>query len=304
MIAALPVSIVARLVEESLDAVLIIDDQGTVRYLNGAMQALSGYAPAEVLGKSLEGMLPVPPQQRPRDYIRQLIEGDPATSVLGKVREYAIRHRNGTIIAIEIKALDLGGSDGVRYLGAFIVDLRERHAMEARNAALLAQLEQQAMSDTLTGLANRRSFEAQALQVAARAKRSGAPVTVGIADIDHFKLINDKYGHPVGDVVLAAVARAIASASRTTDVVARVGGEEFGLMFPDTDGQRVLFVAERIRQRVGALGISTPEGEQIKVTLSIGLAPMAHDGLDVALTRADAALYLAKRGGRNRVEQA
>ncbi|MES3022583.1 MAG: GGDEF domain-containing protein [Pseudomonadota bacterium] len=304
MIDALPPIIVARLLEESPEAVLIIDALGTVRHLNPAMRALAGYPLGELVGRPLYGLLADPDMQGAKDYILQMVNGVRPDPLLGKTRECAIRHRDGAEIAVELRVRELGASGGVGYLGAFVTDLRARHAFEARNAALLEQIEQMAMSDHLTGLANRRAFEAQAVHVAARARRSGAPVTVAIADIDHFSTVNDRYGLPVGDAVLAAVAKALIGASRTTDVVARVGGEEFGLMFPDTDGERARFVAERIRQRVGALLFTTPNGDRIRVTISIGLAPLVQEGFDVALTRADAALYLAKRSGRNRVEQA
>ncbi|PWF44748.1 GGDEF domain-containing protein [Massilia glaciei] len=304
MIDAQPPIIVARLVEESPEAVCIIDALGTVRYLNPAMQALAGYPLGELVGRPLYGLLADPAACGAKDYILQMVNGVRQDPLLGKMRECALRHRDGAELPVELRVRELGASGGVGYLGAFVTDLRARHALEARNAALLEQIEQLAMSDPLTGLPNRRAFEAQAAHVAARARRSGAPVAVAIADIDHFKEVNDRYGHVVGDAVLAAVAKAVIGASRTTDVVARVGGEEFGLMLPDTDAERARFVAERIRQRVSALAISTPNGDRIQVTVSIGLAPLVQEGFEVALTRADAALYLAKRGGRNRVEQA
>lgn len=303
MIEALPTTIVSRLVEESLDAVMIIDDEGTIRYLNAAMAALSGYAAGDAVGQPLDGLLPQALTEHHSDYLRKFIESNRSSTVLGKVREFAIRHRDGAAIPIEMKALDLGMHEGRRYLGAFLVDLRPRRAMEAQNAALLARLEQLALSDSLTGLPNRRAFEAEARRMNARALRGGAASAVGIADVDHFKSINDKYGHPVGDMVLKAVASAIGKAARNTDFVARTGGEEFGLLFPVATPGQACLVAERIRQAVAATQVEAPDGAQISVTLSIGVAGLEQVGLADALVKADAALYQAKRGGRNRIVQ-
>jgi diguanylate cyclase (GGDEF)-like protein len=186
-----------------------------------------------------------------------------------------------------------------------MVDMRARRAEDEKTAALLAQLEQLAMSDPLTTLPNRRAYDAVLVRVAARSRRSRAPVSVGVADIDHFKRINDHYGHPVGDLVLCEVGKAIERAARGTDFVARTGGEEFGMLFPDTPIAMARSVAERIRKSVAASSVTTPDGECIRVTISIGLASLAPDGAaDEALASADAALYQAKESGRDRVATA
>ncbi len=280
MIATLPVAIVSRLIEESIDAVLVIDETGTVRYMNYAMQALSGYQSAG-----------------------HLLDPANIAALPGTVRECDIRHRSGAMIPVEIKSLDLGVVDAVRYFGAFMTDLRPRRQAEANNTALLLQLERLAMSDTLTGLPNRRAFETEAGRMVARAKRSAAAITVGIADIDHFKKVNDLHGHPAGDEVLCAVSAVIAQAGRSSDFVARIGGEEFGMLFPDAMPETAHAVAERMRRAVAAFPIVTSAGVQLNITISIGLAPFK-DTLTEALSQADGALYLAKHNGRNRVEQA
>jgi diguanylate cyclase (GGDEF)-like protein len=124
-----------------------------------------------------------------------------------------------------------------------------------------------------------------------------------VADIDLFKRVNDQYGHPVGDLVLCEVGKAIERAARGADFVARTGGEEFGMLFPNTPIEMARLVAERIRKAVAASKATTPDGETISVTISIGLAALAPDGVpEEALASADAALYQAKERGRNRVE--
>jgi len=303
MIDTLPIAIVSRLIEESPDAVLVIDEHGIIRYMNESMQALSGYAAGEAIGQPINGLLPAPDVSEHQLDLQRFLESSNPSSVLGGVREFAIRHRTGEQIAVEMKALDLGMVEGVRYFGAFLTDLRPRLQAEARNTALLAQLELQAMSDTLTALPNRRAFEVEAARMVARSKRSGAHITVGIADIDFFKKVNDTHGHPVGDEVLGAVSAVLLQAARASDFVARIGGEEFGLLFPESTPDTASAVAERMRAEVENHLVLAAGGVQLKVTISIGLAPF-EGSLTEALSHADKALYKAKHNGRNRVEQA
>ena len=302
MIDTLPPAIVSRLIEESLDAVLVIDEHGTIRYMNEAMHLLCGYAPGEALGQPLHGLLPEGMESEHHGYVNRFLTHGAAANVLGSVREFAVRHRTGDMIPIEMKALDLGVVDSVRYFGAFMTDLRPRRQAQAKNAALLTQLERQAMSDTLTGLPNRRAFEAEAARMVARANRSKGRITIGIADIDHFKRVNDEHGHPVGDEVLSAVSAVLAQSARATDFVARIGGEEFGLLFPDATPETARAVAERMRSAVLNFPVAVASGAQLQVTISIGLAPFEGSLTDV-LSHADRALYDAKNKGRNRVEQ-
>ena len=281
----LPLTLFGRVLDGSLDAALIIDQDSRIGYLNAAMLALSGYTRDELIGQPLDRLLP---------------EGV-ATQHRGYVREFELRERGGAMIPIALKALDLGVEDGVHYFGAFLVDLRQRRAEQEKTAALLAQLEQEAMTDPLTALPNRRAYDAELARVAARSRRNKSPISVGVADIDHFKNVNDTYGHPVGDVVLCEVGKAIERAARGSDFVARTGGEEFGMLLPDTAIEMAGVVAERMRKAVEETSVTTPDGACIRVTISIGLAPLAPDAVPAALTSADAALYQAKNQGRNRV---
>lgn len=305
MLRQLPIPLIVSLVEEALDAVIIIDADGVIRYANRALGQLTGYSSEEIVGQPLSGLLPAALAGMHGHYVRSYLEGTGPSTVLGKVREFALRHRTGAMVPIELKALDLGVTAGVRYFGAFMEDLRPRRALEAQQKELLAQLEQQALTDTLTRLPNRRAFNAEAEHALARARRQGRPITLGIADIDHFKHVNDKYGHPAGDEVLCALASILREAARGTDVVARIGGEEFGLIFPDADANQARLVAERIRAAVEQARMPVPGGPELQVTVSIGLSGMAPEApIDAALARADAALYQAKNSGRNRVATA
>lgn len=154
--------------------------------------------------------------------------------------------------------------------------------------------------DSLTGLHNRRAFDEHLPREVARSQRLGEPFCLLMIDIDHFKRLNDTYGHPAGDAVLRSVARAIAGCTRPSDLVARYGGEEFAVVLSGIDSGQALAVAERIRRQV-----ALAESGQHRVTVSIGVAqyrPSGGDDAEQLLSRADQALYAAKHGGRNRVQ--
>jgi diguanylate cyclase (GGDEF)-like protein len=161
-----------------------------------------------------------------------------------------------------------------------------------------------AMKDMLTGLANRRAIADQLASTVARAQRQGQYLSVLMLDIDHFKRVNDSYGHQAGDVVLRSVAQALQSRLRAQDQIGRFGGEEFLAILPDTSLDGALVLAEALRAAVEA----TPTqwgAHSIATTISIGVRGGAITGGDTAdglVAAADAALYRAKQGGRNRVE--
>ncbi len=189
------------------------------------------------------------------------------------------------------------GRDAVRQL--------EVIAMQAAEALLRARLfdetERLATTDGLTGLANHRTFQARLDEHLAAALRYGKRLSLLLCDVDHFKAVNDTYGHPAGDQVLRGVARVLAREARVTDVVARYGGEEFAIVMPETDAAGALAIAERIRERVRALELETELGP-LSVTLSLGVATCPDDARRKAalVEAADGCLYQAKRRGRNR----
>ncbi len=191
-------------------------------------------------------------------------------------------------------------------LGEDVLRMLEVLAIQAAQAVLRAQLFEQterlATIDGLTSLANRRTFQARAAQALAQARRYGRACAVLITDIDHFKAVNDTYGHPAGDVVLRGVAQMLREQARDTDVVARYGGEEFAVVMPETDLRGAQVIAERLREAVAARTFATELGP-VRVTLSVGLAASPQDGtdMDALVQLADGCLYQAKREGRNRV---
>jgi diguanylate cyclase (GGDEF)-like protein len=174
-----------------------------------------------------------------------------------------------------------------------------------RTRRMAEQLRQSATTDELTGLANRRAFM-HALEIElARARRSGAPLSVAVADVDFFKRVNDKYGHAGGDDVLRALAKIAEQTMRTGDLVGRLGGEEFAILMPDTDEMQARIACERLRGAVSGRRIKLGSGEEVSITLSTGVALLlAGDDRDRLVKRADGALYQAKEGGRNQVRMA
>ena len=175
----------------------------------------------------------------------------------------------------------------------------------AEREAAQAQLVELATTDSLTGLRNRRYFMETASQEFERARRYQTPLSLLMLDADHFKSINDRYGHPVGDEALKALAEHGRRQLREVDLFARMGGEEFAILLPQTDFTAARAVAERLRQTI-AEQLVTAEGNLVHFTVSIGLAQLeaSTTNLDDLLRQADAALYQAKENGRNRVEPA
>jgi diguanylate cyclase (GGDEF)-like protein len=160
-----------------------------------------------------------------------------------------------------------------------------------------------ASMDPLTGMFNRRGFSEATARVIEREANAGRPVTVLIFDIDHFKSINDRFGHPAGDEILKLFSTVVINSLRITDISGRIGGEEFAALLPCSLEDGVL-AAERVRETFAASGIAVDEGP-VDTTVSIGVAGgPAGTELEVLLAAADTALYQAKRGGRNRVEAA
>ncbi len=163
------------------------------------------------------------------------------------------------------------------------------------------EMEALATTDGLTGLLNRRAFLSSLAGELKRAERRGQPLSVMIADVDHFKKVNDKYGHAAGDIVLTSLAMAIHEDVRTEDLVCRYGGEEFALALPDTPLDSALIVAERLRWHVSKTCVFYGD-ISIPLAISIGVYQVEPGtGIEQALLQADRALYEAKRAGRNRV---
>jgi diguanylate cyclase (GGDEF)-like protein len=207
----------------------------------------------------------------------------------------------------EHRWLLLGGGAVMALLALMLVLLTGQNLRRASSEQLVRrlnqELEKQVRTDFLTGLYNRRYMMALLEQELARAGRYGSPFSLVMLDIDLFKQINDTYGHGTGDRVLMHVAALCRETLRKMDVVARIGGEEFLLLLPETGEEEARMAAERLRQIIQRRPYRQGDGQWIGVTVSMGIAGWRaeDDDMDPLLKRADDALYLAKRLGRNRV---
>jgi len=196
------------------------------------------------------------------------------------------------------------------FFGVFFIyplirsQLKEENKLRAMTASLSARsltLEQAALTDGLTGMQNRRYFDDALKEYLGEFRRIGRPVGLMILDLDHFKQVNDTYGHDVGDVVLRAVADCLKDMTRYHDIVARLGGEEFAVVAPNMDSEMMVRFAERIRKAISGMAIVSGN-VRLKVTASVGLAVWdLKESPENLFRRADQHLYEAKNSGRNRV---
>ena len=224
--------------------------------------------------------------------VRALFESSPDGLLVAGVRLAAEEARLGEELLRLTNELATANREAVRRG-------RELERTLERLRAANEVIERLARTDPLTHLVNRRGLEEAITHERDRAERTGEPLSVVALDLDHFKRVNDGWGHAVGDRLLSAVGKALRAGVRPYDVAARVGGEEFLLVLPATHRERAVDVAERLRARVAELVV---EGLPEPVTSSAGVAEHARgETTEALLGRADAALYEAKRLGRNRV---
>lgn len=183
-----------------------------------------------------------------------------------------------------------------------LAELRARLRSSLRLHRLVRMLSERAQMDGLTGLWNRSHLDERLEQLVTTAERSNRPLSVALLDLDHFKSINDNYGHPAGDAALQGTAEILTASARTSDIACRYGGEEFAILMPETTPEQAQVLCDRIREAMEAR--HWPAHPDRKITVSIGLC--GSDGAtgqppEQWLAHADAALYRAKEGGRNRV---
>jgi diguanylate cyclase (GGDEF)-like protein/PAS domain S-box-containing protein len=294
---AVPESLFKQVVETTNDIVIItspeLESPGpTILYINYAFTRLTGYTSNEVLGKS------------PR-----ILQG-PGTSRT-TLHEIAISLRAGD--DVHKKVLNYAKSGAPYWLDLRIVPLRDATGQISYFAAIerdvtldkrrLDELEYVADRDTLTGIPNRRALlrSIDAEMQSARVHGRAGPC-IAFVDIDHFKSVNDEFGHAIGDAVLLGVADRLAENIRRVDAVGRIGGEEFTVCMPHISLRDAGSASERLRQAVAAAPFITPAGP-VRVTVSIGVAEAGRDEYELSdlMARADHAMYQAKRGGRDRV---
>lgn len=295
--------------QEQKPTILIVDDDSLVRQLMSAL--LSGFGEVELAASGQEGLdkaESVQPDMIVLDVMMPEMDG---YEVCRRLKE----NENTSDIPIvfltasnsnedEERGLEIGATDFIRKpISPKIVSVRVSNILklQAANRKLVLL----ASTDPLTGAYNRRHFLEAGNSELHRSRRYKTPFTALMLDIDHFKAVNDTYGHAIGDEALKRTVSVIQEALRTEDTLGRIGGEEFAVIFPQTDKAGAILVAERIRLSIESIVIPTPV-KPLSFTMSIGVTENTDDdhNIEETLKRADFALYQAKKNGRNQVVSA
>lgn len=274
------------------DGVIVIDEKGVVREFNPAAEQLFGYGRAEIVGASVNRLMT---EDDAANHDSHMERRRPGARLMGGGRQVRGRRKDGSTFPIEVSVGEAEEQGGRLHVG-IVRDVTERQAFERRLLEL-------ATIDGLTGALNRRAFLEAAEAAFRMAHRYQRPLTVLMIDADHFKLINDTYGHHVGDLVLRHLSALCRDTLRATDSFGRLGGEEFVALLPETDLEHGREVAERLVRAIRHSLVATGDGRAVPYTVSIGLACAAPStsNLDAVIQQADKNLYRAKSEGRDRV---
>ncbi len=298
------------LFEQTHDAVFIINLDGRHLAANQRASDMLGYSPEEMIGLSLNDISAE--LDGSKNVFSQLLAGESVP-----LFERQFRNKNGRVFPVEINAELIRDKNGrPLHIQSVVRDISERkEAEEALRAAneqlslrvaeveeLQAELRELALHDPLTGLYNRRYLAEMLEREVTRSEREGNPLSIIVSDIDHFKDINDTYGHQVGDLFLIKLAGLMAGSTRKSDFVCRYGGEEFVLVLPGASSASAAQRAEKLRQKCAEVTIEH-EGKHLGVTMSFGVASYPQDGGsgEETIIKADKALYKSKQKGRNQV---
>ncbi|NWB88312.1 sensor domain-containing diguanylate cyclase [Pseudomonas gingeri] len=296
---------------QSIDVgVVVLDRDYCVQVWNTFMENRSGVQPKDASSQSFFSLFP----EVDREWFSRKVEsvatlGTPAFTIWEQ-RPYLVRFKNYQPITGQedfmyqnTTLLPLRSTNStITHICLVIYDVTDvatnRHQLQAANA----KLQKLSSTDRLTGLYNRGHWEESLKAAYARNQRYGNATSLVMFDIDHFKRVNDTYGHQAGDKVIEHVADLVREHVRDSDVAGRYGGEEFGVVLSDTDKAGARFFAERLRKAIEALEV-VHEGQSIRFTISLGVADLSLPSISHAdlIAWADQALYASKKGGRNRV---
>lgn len=263
-------------------------DNGSIIFANTRFAELIGLPRDRIIGSSARDYY-VDDQQRAK-VVERLKSAGSVTNM-----EVQFRRADGSAFWT-LFTVNQAAVEGVRVNLAWIYDYTERRNMEEA-------LRDMASKDPLTGIYNRRSFMELARQLLSRSNRYGEPMAFLVLDVDHFKQVNDTWGHAAGDDALRQVASSCAGVLREYDILGRLGGEEFIVAVPGAGGEEAAAVGERLRRAVARVAMPMESGETLRLTVSVGVCAVAvgHENIETAINRADLALYRAKRDGRDRV---
>ncbi len=287
------------LADNARDVIWTMGPDGSITYVSPSVLTVRGFTPEEAMRQPIEEILTPASQTISLGYFTKLYAdlaaGRPVESFRGEL-EY--RCKDGSTIWTEVMAHPLFGDQGFVELLGVTRDISEHKRLVLELQHANAELARMATTDPLTGVRNRRYFEQVAQTSRAQANRYKQPLSMLLLDIDHFKSINDRFGHQTGDRVLIELTRLIGPALRDTDVLARWGGEEFAVITPHCTGPEAALLAEKLRGLVAA----HPFPQAGTVTVSLGVAEIQpEETIDNWFKRIDLSLYAAKSGGRNAV---
>lgn len=278
------------------DALIVaVDRAGRITLVNHRGCEILGYPESELIGKHWLDVLALPEKrEKAAEVFGRFVAGE-AGSLL-KSANFRVRDRQGNVHVLDLSSRLVYDEQGA------IIGTLSSGADVTQRLQLEEELKILATTDSLTGLSNRRHFLGAAALAMESFRRYHRPLALLVLDIDHFKKINDTYGHATGDQVLVTMADTLRSVLRSADLCGRFGGEEFVCLLPETTETEARVVAERLRRSLAEQSVATAEGA-VRFTASIGLtvADVSDVSVESLLQRADAAMYEAKKTGRNRV---
>ncbi|WP_172835832.1 GGDEF domain-containing protein [Marinobacter sp. es.042] len=275
----------------------LYDPDWTMKFVSQGCTKLTGYEPDELVNNrvtSYAALVSEASNQQCSEQVKVALEKEESFSL-----EYEITRKDGCRIWVWERGRGVQEEDGSLHLEGIILDISDRKVLET-------ELEQMATRDPLTGLLNRREMSRVLDEELQRSRRYQRPMAVLWVDFDHFKDVNDTYGHAAGDSVLRSISRLLLASVRSVDSIGRFGGEEFVIVLPEMDLEEAQETAERLRRKVAEEPQPLGNGEAVPLTISVGVAVYPDHGQTASTlcAAADKAMYLAKDRGRNCVAMA
>ncbi len=295
-----------EIVAKSIDGILVLDKDSKIIFINSAFEELSGYSLNELRDKKLGYLFPFEIDSSKSESISlaRFMMSEDSRYISGGLREMELNTISGGVIPVEVRIFEITREDdaSIQYAG-IVRDIRERKKLEDQKTLLINSLKRLAYMDELTLLPNRRSFYDSLTKSIAIVKRRNREAILGVIDIDHFKEINDTYGHDIGDTVLKNIAIIFRDCLREEDTIGRIGGEEFGCILPDTDIEAAKIVLERMLDAVRNHRFFIFDNFYLNVTISMGYTRIhPSQKPEETIKLADIALYQAKNSGRDRIQ--
>ncbi len=286
----------SKIVELAADSILTIDEDLKLVFFNKEAEKTFGYQSKEIIGQHINKLIPPEYHEKHNDHIKSFLSGKVVSRLMNMRSNIEVKglKKDGTIFFCEVSIIKVGMQANV-YLTAILRDITDSKEIEKK-------LKNLAEVDALTGIMNRGTIENLLKREIERASRYDKNLAFLMIDIDHFKKVNDTYGHEVGDITLKHLAQICRNNIREVDFIGRWGGEEFAILMPEIDSKGVFVVAEKLRMSIENQPVDLQTNNKIKITISIGgaLFKKSNPKWEFLYKEADAALYKAKEQGRNR----